>query len=52
MWEVMSQGPQGQVVDAFTVLYNYIVAGEEPQSKLIDSKIFTITKDNVDEYLK
>lgn len=52
MWEVMSQGPQGQVVDAFTVLYNYVVAGEEPQSKLIDSKIFTITKDNVDEYLK
>ena len=51
MWEVMSQGPQGQVVDAFTMLYNYLVAGEEPESKLIDSKIFTITKDNVDEYL-
>ena len=52
MYEVMSQGPQGQVVDAFTVLYNYVVAGEEPESKLIDAKTFTVTQENVDEYLK
>lgn len=52
MWEVMSQGPRGQVVDAYTLLYNYIVAGEEPESKLIDAKTFTVTAENVDEYLK